>query len=124
MPGRALKDRRQEIKERQLTGEELKKAIVAEIDPLEVDENRRRREWRVALRKAVPSPELAIGKRIDCTVDEYRKNVVEFRDSVAKSGREPLDFLAAFASDACLREKSKNILDPTPFCFISGSGHQ
>ena len=54
---------------------------------------------------------------------EYRENVVEFTDSVTDRDRAPLDFLAAFASDACPREKG-DALVRTPFCFTTGSGRQ
>ena len=126
---KALKSKFEEIKDRRLTGKDRRDAIAAELDPLKIDIDRRRDEWQTALRKAVPSPELAIGKHIDCTVKEYRENAVEFTNS-ATSGdrkrlnRESLDFLAAFASDACLHEKSRDTLVPTPFCFTTGSGHQ
>ena len=121
---RAHRKKLQEIKDRGLTYKHHRDAIAAEADPLKIDVDRRRHEWRVALRKAVPSPELALGKHLDCTVKEYRENVVELTDSLTEGDREPLDFLAAFASDACLRDRSRDTLAPTPFCFIAGSGHQ
>ena len=126
---KALKGKFAEIKDRRLTGKERKDAIAAEVAPLQIDVDRSRDEWRAALRKAVPSPELAIGKHIDCTVQEYRENAIEFMNSMASGdrnslNREPLDFLAAFASDACLLEKNRDTLVPTPFCFTTGSGHQ
>ena len=126
---KALKGKFAEIKDRRLTGKERKDAVAAEVAPLRIDVDRSRDEWRAALRKAVPSPELAIGKHVDCTVQEYRENAVEFMNSMASGdrnplNREPLDFLAAFASDACLLEKNRDTLVPTPFCFTTGSGHQ
>ena len=120
---RALKRKIKEIRDRPLTPKERKVAIEAEAAPFRIDVARCRHEWRVALRNAVPSPELAIGKHLDCTVTEYREAVIDLTDSLTKGDREPLDFLAAFASDACLRE-NRDTLDPTPFCFIAGSGHQ
>ena len=124
---KTLKDKREEIKDRRLTGKERRDVVAAEMDPLETDMDRRRDEWRVALRRAVPSLELAIGKHIDCTVHEYRENAVEFTNSMTgdrqRLNRKPLDSLAAFGSDACLQE-GRDTLVPTPFCFTTGSGHQ
>jgi len=79
---KVCRDKLQEIKERRLTGKEREDAIAAELRPLKEYEDRRRREWRIALRRAVPSPELAIGKHINCTAKEYRENVVELVHSV------------------------------------------
>ena len=59
---KAHKKKLQEIKDRRLTRKNQKDAIAGEADPLKIDVELRRHEWRVALRKAVPFPELAIGK--------------------------------------------------------------
>lgn len=117
-----------EIKKRGLRGKQRKEAIEAEVKPLERKADKRRQGWLTALRQAVPRPELALGKHIDCTAAEYRTHADRFLDEASIENREALDFLAAFASDARLSEsdaqRKKGILASTPFCFITGSGQQ
>jgi hypothetical protein len=117
-----LKDKRNELKKRSLRGKERKEAFEAEIMPLELEVNRKRETWLEALKGAVPSPELALGQRIDCTSDEYREFAMSFLENGGAAKRAPLDHLAAFASDADVDEYGR--LAATPFCFITGSGHQ
>jgi hypothetical protein len=121
---RALNDRLKEIKKRGLKGEDRNAAIEAEVRPLERARDETRSAWLQALRLAVPRPELSLGKRIDCTDDEYRRSALGFLVSAAHADRETLDLLAAFGSDACLEKQGSNSIEPTPFCFIRGSGHQ
>lgn len=119
---KAVADKLKEIKKRGLRGAERKAAIETEVAPLEQNMQQRRSEWLDALKDAVPSRELALGQRIDCTDEEYRDHSVGFLDDARIDAREPLDLLAAFASDACV-DKSDRVA-ATPFCFITGSGHQ
>jgi CRISPR-associated endonuclease/helicase Cas3 len=119
---KALRDRRDEIKKRGLRGKDRKAAIEAELAPLEQEAHQKRGIWLDALKDAIPSPELALGKQIDCTSDEYREYAASFLEDSGAAARAPLDLLAAFASDAYL-EKSGRVA-ATPFCFITGSGHQ
>lgn len=113
-------DKRKEIADRGLQGNARRETLAVELAPLEEMREVRRSEWLNALAHAVPTPELAIGKRIDPTVDEYRDIAQQLL--YATRGRMPLDFLAAFASDAC--EDRYGRAQATPFCFITGSGHQ
>lgn len=119
---KVLKDKRNNIKKRGLRGKERKEAFEAEITPLELEVHCKRETWLEALKKAVPSPELALGQRIDCTSDEFREFAISFLENSGVSRRAPLDYLAAFASDANVDEYGH--LAATPFCFITGSGHQ
>lgn len=119
---KAVKDKQDEIKKRGLRGTERKAASDKEIDALDRDMRQKRSGWLDALKQAVPRRELALGKHIDCTDEEYREHAASFFVGAGSGAREPLDFLAAFASDACL-EKSGRVT-ATPFCFITGSGHQ
>ena len=119
---KALKDKRDEIKQRGLRGKDRKAALEAEVAPLEQEAYRKRGVWLDALKDAIPSPELALGKHIDCTIDEYRQYAASFLKDSGVAGRASLDFLAAFASDVYV-EKSGRV-SATPFCFITGSGHQ
>lgn len=125
---KTVKDKRQELKKRKLRGKEREQAMEEELAPLEENANRLEAEWRATLRKAVPRPELALGKHIDCNAHEYRDQVSSLLAGTGNIGRESLDLLAAFASDACLHEnddkRKKGVVAGTPFCFITGSGHQ
>jgi hypothetical protein len=90
--------------------------------PFEQAYGETRRQWLEALRRAVPRPELALGRRIDCTPDEYRGHAASMLRRATHAARDSLDLLAAFGSDACRRPH--DVIEPTPFCFITGSGHQ
>ncbi|GBC87546.1 hypothetical protein HRbin12_01557 [bacterium HR12] len=120
---KAVKDKQQEIKRRGLRGAERSEAIERELHPLEREWEQKRQAWLHALREAVPRPELALGKRIDCTPDEYRAHAAALASQGQPKTRGPLDLLAAFGSDARY-EASSDAIEPTPFCFITGSGHQ
>jgi hypothetical protein len=112
-----------EIKKQDLRGQERKEAIEAQLRPLERDRDLRRKEWLAVLPAAVARRELALGARIDCTDDEYREHAAAFLRDLGQASREPLDFLSAFGTDACMDTRTGNV-EPTPFCFVRGSGHQ
>jgi hypothetical protein len=88
----------------------------------------KRREWLKAWKSVVPRPELALGKRIDCTAAEYRNHATEFSTDSDSAAREAIQYLAAFGSDACVEDGegdvAKRRIEATPFCFIRGSGNQ
>lgn len=119
----AAKNKFEEIKKRGLSRDERRKAIEAELRPLESESERKRDSWLKALADAVPRRELALGKRLDCAGDEYRQHALAFRADADPRERDALDLLAAFGSDACLQQRGDTI-EPTPFQFITGSGHQ
>ena len=123
-----IKDKRNEINKRGLRVRERKQAFEEEIAPLERELETLRKTWLGALRQSVPRSELALGKHIDCSRDEYRETVTGLLDNASWKDREPVDLLAAFASDGCLHEndqkREKSIVAQTPFCFIAGSGQQ
>lgn len=120
---KAVEDKKKEIRSRGPSKKDRETAIEQEVRPLEQVRDEKRQQWLDALKKAVPRPELAIGKRIDCTYEEYREHAGDFLVSAGHSDRETLDLLAAFGSDAC-REERSDAITPTPFCFIRGSGQQ
>lgn len=120
---KAIKEKENEIKRRGLRGAERSKVIESELRPLEQEYERKRWEWLAALREAVPRPELALGRRIDCTAEEYRDCAAELVAHATPTTRGPLDLVASFGSDACCQLRS-DAIEPTPFCFITGSGHQ
>lgn len=111
------------VKRRKLKGSERKAALESEVRPLEQERARLRQIWLKTLGDAAPRPELALGKQLNCTSDEFREHATAFLASGSGSERETIDLLAAFGSDGCLRIRS-NAIESTPFCFITGSGHQ
>jgi hypothetical protein len=119
----AVNSKIKEIKRQGLKRAERKAFMDAHLRPLERECHSRRHDWLRALRDAVPRPELALGARIDCTDDEYRQHASALRDESGHASREPLDLLSAFGSDACRKARS-DAIEPTPFCFIKGGGHQ
>ncbi|HXH05589.1 MAG TPA: hypothetical protein VNI83_03260, partial [Vicinamibacterales bacterium] len=119
----AIRRKREEIRRRRLSRSARAQAEEEEVRPLKREYEARRAVWLEALRRAVPRPELALGTRLDCTVEEYREHAAGFLADAGPAGREALEMLAAFGSDAC-RRRNGDTIDPTPFCFTSGSGHQ
>jgi len=119
---KAVQDQLRAIGKRRLKGRERKAAIEAEIRPRERVRDGKRDAWLQALAQAVPRPELALGQRIDCGGEEYREHALTLLTDADLARREPLDFLAAFGSDACVDKSGR--IEHTPFCFITGSGRQ
>ncbi|HWP99512.1 MAG TPA: OmpH family outer membrane protein [Vicinamibacterales bacterium] len=118
----ALKKKRQELKRRRLGRAEGNEARERELRPLEEAWQARRDEYVRALRAGVPRGELALGKRVeDATREGYREVAEGLLASSGPASRDELDVLAALASDACLE---RGVLQPTPFEFTRGSGHQ
>lgn len=120
---KALSDKLKDIKQRRLRGKDRKAVIDAEILPLREAVSEKRKAWLEALKNAAPRAELALGKDITCTDEEYRNHAFEFLGNAGHANRETVDFLAAFSCDAAPADKSGRLAG-TPFCFITGSGHQ
>jgi hypothetical protein len=122
---RAVSAKEKDIRARKLRGEELRVAREHELEPLVQDRDAKRKAWLAALAMGVPRPELALGKHIDCTPEEFREHGAAFVEKGSPRDRDALDLLAAFGSDAAVTEKRRVVkVEPTPFCFTSGSGHQ
>lgn len=120
----ALKKKREELRRRRLRGTERREVYERELRPLEEGLQRARETWLEARARAVPRPELALGERIeDATGEEYRglaRQLVARKADSASRGA--LDQLAALGTDACVDDRGQ--LQPTPFEFTRGSGHQ
>lgn len=120
---KAVADKKREITRRRLRGAERKAALESEVAPLEAEQQAARRAWLAALAAAVPRPELALGKRLDCTPEEYRQLGEELSMKGNAAERDALDLLAAFGTDACVTPRGDR-MTATAFQFTSGSGHQ
>lgn len=118
----ALKDAEKNLKERKLRSAERRAARTAEIEPLEQARDAARKQLLVALKEAVASPELALGQRPDCTIAEFRERAASIRTNARFADRTSVDLLASFGAEIDGAEDER--IAPTPFCFITGSGHQ
>jgi hypothetical protein len=124
----AAKKAMEKVKDEKLKGQDRKAEVEKRVRPLEDVAARKRTEWLVALKDAIPREELAIGARIDCTAAEYGNHAREFLGADSGAELEPLHLLAAFGTDACLEDSKgdpqERKIEATPFCFIRGSGNQ
>lgn len=116
------KNKQQELRRRPLSRAEGGEARERELRSVEEALQARRAEYVRALRAGVPRGELALGKRVeDASREEYREVARGLLASSSRASRDELDVLAALASDACLE---RGAVQPTPFEFTHGSGHQ
>jgi CRISPR-associated endonuclease/helicase Cas3 len=113
-----VKDAVNALKKRKLKGAEQKNARAKLIEPLEIELEKLRQAWLVLLRTAVPFREMALGKRVDVPVDEYRGLAEQL---VAAAEKWPAEMLCHFGSDG---RTDRGTTEPTPLSFINGSGHQ
>lgn len=119
---KAVEKKRDEIKRTKLSRTELAVVRDRALRPLEEEARVRSDEYLHVLRGAVPRAELALGKRIeDATAEHYRQLAEGLLTGADRARRDELDQLAALGSDACL---NRGQLEPTPFEFTPGSGHQ
>lgn len=117
-----LKDAEDALRKLRLKGNQLKDERARRLNPIECDLAKRRKRFLAWLKAAVPSPELALGQRPDCTIPEFRQHAVAMRADAAPRQRTTADLLAAFGAEVADAEDER--IQPTPFCFITGSGHQ
>lgn len=124
----AIKQALKSIKDRKLTGNARSEALAEEVAPLQEAADQLRHTTLSLLRQAVPSPELALGKNIDCDADELHELLHNGLAEAGPQQRHHLDLLAAFAHEDALHEslnkRKAGKLQPTAFCFVTGGGHQ
>lgn len=80
-----------------------------------------RQKWLVELRDVVLSPEMGLGKTLSVMPDELREMEIKVADVCSARDRLVADLLAAFGSEVC---EKYDFIEYTPFCFVTGSGHQ
>ena len=117
-----LKDALAAFKKRKLRGKEREAAWQKEIEPLRRRLSGVRSRYLATLRQAVPSPELAIGQPPDCTIEEFRGHARALLTDAAVNRRTAVDLLAAFGAETVSDSEAR--IEATPFCFITGGGHQ
>jgi hypothetical protein len=117
-----LKDANDALKALKLKGNQLKAERERMVNPVQQRFDKRRRIVLARLKSAVPSPELALGQRPDCTIQEFRQHASSISAEAAPAKRTTADLLASFGSEISDLENERIL--PTAFCFITGSGHQ
>ena len=117
-----LKGANDALKKLKLRGNQLKEERERNVEPVRQKFEKRRKIVLARLKSAVPSPELALGQRPDCTIEEFRQHAVDIRKESTPTSRMAVDLLAAFGAEVS-SEDDERILS-TPFCFITGSGRQ
>ncbi len=117
-----LKDSIDRFKKLGLRGKERDEARERDITPYKHTLRSERNSLLGALKAAVPSPELALGQRPDCTIEEFRNNARVLLGDSSSNARTTVDLLAAFGTEAGSEPEAR--IAPTLFCFITGSGHQ
>lgn len=86
------------------------------------DYEKARQLWLSELKKSVYSDELSLGKTLSITPVEYRcvaNDVIS--SNISNNNRRLADFLSAFATESVV---DGDKVKATPFCFVTGSGHQ
>ena len=90
---------------------------------LQAEVESKRTAWLSIRKNLVSSPELALGDTVAVPAEEFRLHAFELASFAALRNRSSIDMISNFGCDACKEEKS-GIIETTPFCFITGSGHQ
>jgi hypothetical protein len=120
---RELKAAIESVKRLGLRGNARKAAEEKTLTPIRNKLATLRSEWLAALRESVPSLELSLGKHLSASCSELRERLLVGLDAASGAERTAIDLLAAFGSDACGQGETRQ-MQATPFCFITGSGHQ
>jgi hypothetical protein len=120
---RQLKQAVESLKKRALHGNQRKETEERELGPLRHELAGLRCQWLTALRESVPSLEISLGKHLNASCDELRYAMLTGLEEASSTDRAAIDFFAAFGSDVCAQPKGEQ-MQATPFCFITGSGHQ
>ncbi|MBI5770295.1 MAG: hypothetical protein HZA93_21145 [Verrucomicrobia bacterium] len=103
-------------------GKERDTAREKVIVPYEQAFTAAREEFLAALPESVPSAELALGQRPDCTIEEFRRHARTMIQTARITSRATLDMLASFGGELSCSDEEK--IESTPFSFLGGAGHQ
>lgn len=114
---RRLKDAKEALKALNLRGNQLKAERERLVEPVRLRFEKRRKIVRGRRVVSVPSPELAIGKKIDLSAEEFRSTADSFFQA-GESGSLAIAMLAALASESCNGKQCPR----TRFDFIDSSG--
>ncbi len=117
-----LKNVKLRFKARGLRGKERDAEWVKEVEPYINAFAAARAQRLTALKAAVPSPELALGDKPDCTIVEFREHALAILSQSKPEDRKAVDLLTSFGSELSAEEEER--IQPTPLCFVNGSGKQ
>lgn len=112
-----LKDANEALKALKLRGNQLKAERERMVEPIRKRFERWRRIVRGRRKVAVPSLELAIGKKVDLSAEEFRSTAESFFQD-AGHGASATAMLAGLATESCNDKQSPR----TRFDFIDSSG--
>lgn len=110
-----------EGKSKKLTGKKLSEYVKKQLLEIEAAIQKSRSNWLTLLRTTAFSPELGLGKTLSVTPSEFRDIASEAVQQSGIKQRVVTDLLAAFGTDGNV---NKGMIEYTPFCFVTGSGHQ
>lgn len=110
---RRLKDAQEALK----AGNQLKAERERMVEPLKLRFERRRMIVRARRSVSVPSPELAIGKKVDLSAEEFRSTAESFLQG-EKPGASAIAMFAGLASESCSNKQCPR----THFDFVDSSG--
>ncbi len=114
---RQLKKAQEALKALNLRGNQLKAERKRMVDPVSLRFEKRRRIARARRKVAVPSPELAIGTKVDLSAEEFRSTADSFFQD-EELGQAAFAMLAGLACESCDDKQCPR----TPFDFIDSSG--
>jgi hypothetical protein len=103
-----------------LKGSGIQKFVENSTADLELSERRLRAAWLNALSKIAYSAELSLGKTLSVTNLEFNELANRVALTSSANNRLVADLVAAFGAETI----DKDAIQPTEFCFISGSGQQ
>jgi len=114
---RRLKDATDALKALKLRGNQLKAEREKMVEPVRQRFEKRRKIVQARRKVAVRSPELAIGKKVDLSADEFRSTAESFSQD-SELGSSAIAMLAGLATESCNNKQCPR----TRFDFIDSSG--
>lgn len=118
---RDLKRAYQALKARRLPRADRLVALAVEIQPLKEQEERRRRQWRQALRDNAPDPVVSLGSDLTVTSGEFREFCLDAQSAATPGNRRLADYGAAYGATTADADER---IRATPLALLNGSGHQ
>lgn len=104
-----------------IKGQELAGFLCAGLAECRAERDLSRSAWLAALRAIAHSPELALGKTIKATNAEFRALSGEIAAACVPEDRLLADLMAGFGAEL---SDEQQFIEPTAFCFVTGSGQQ
>jgi hypothetical protein len=101
--------------------EEQVAELIATAEKDEQDLQTLRKFWLEMVEITSPSEELCLGKTLSVKKNEYRTAALRMLSDCDNYHRRNVDFLSSFGVESI---EDKGLIRCTPFCFVTGSGHQ